>query len=174
VTSPTLLHRKRPTHATRPPPEVWAWIPRDCPPLKTKTKTPMPHIAPNPARPASFLPQIRPMASFNAAGAGAANPNPNKSLEVRARRHSLPLPWSKWPTPSPHYGPTRLMALLPFRAGESGPGGRGLQPQLQPQGQPPHRHLLGQPGLPPAAAAAAVTALRLHIIVSDAIRLFDF
>jgi hypothetical protein len=89
------------------------------------------------------------MASFNTAG--AANPNPNKSLEVRA--HAWPLPAALGLNgENLLHGPIRLR-LPSFCAGESAAGGLGFQPQLQPQGQPPHRHLLGQPGQPAAAAA---------------------
>lgn len=51
------------------------------------------------------------------------------------------------------------MDLFAFLAGESGARGLGFQPQLQSQGEPPRRHIMGQPGEPrPPTVARALDA----------------
>lgn len=81
------------------------------------------------------------MASFNPAGASAANHNPNKSFEVRARASAAALPGEKKPRVRFDW------VVFPLSVtGDSGAWGLGVQPQLQPQGEPPRCHLMGQPG----------------------------
>ena len=84
------------------------------------------------------------MASFGTAGASAANQNPNKSVEVCARAPAAALPGEKKKT-IPRVRFDRVVFPLSI-TGDSGAWGLGVQPQLQPQGQPPRFHLMGQPG----------------------------
>lgn len=102
------------------------------------------------------------MASFGTAGASAANQNPNKSVEVRVRAPAAALPGEKKKT-IPRVRFNRVVFPLSV-TGDSRSRGLGVQPQLQPQGEPPRFHLMGQPGEVPAVVRSLPVYAEIYLL----------